>query len=85
MSITNGFTITDFKTIDFQTVQTSKLRLVATTANFIPSIMEMEAYFISGNTGIRNLYINQLEKRTRNKYSSIKITIIAVQFLASLL
>jgi hypothetical protein len=51
VSITNGFTITDFKTIDFPTVQTTKLRLVATTANFIPSIMEMEAYNVSGNTG----------------------------------
>src|SRR5262249_27974715 len=51
VSISNGFTITDFKTIDFPTVSTSKLRLVATTANFIPSITEMEAYNVSGNTG----------------------------------
>jgi alpha-galactosidase len=50
-SISNGFTLTDFKTIDFPTVNTSKLRLVATTADFIPSITEMEAYNVSGNTG----------------------------------
>jgi len=51
VNITNGFTITDFRTIDFPTVSTSKLRLLVTTANFVPSIHEIEAYYISGNSG----------------------------------
>ncbi|MDG0814142.1 discoidin domain-containing protein [Cohnella rhizosphaerae] len=50
-NLTKGFTVGDIKTIDFPTVSTTKLRLYATTSNFIPSVNEFEAYNVVGNTG----------------------------------
>ncbi|CAK4844801.1 unnamed protein product [Aphanomyces euteiches] len=51
VNLTKGFTVGDLKTFDFPTVSTSKIRFYVTSANFIPSINEIEAYNISGNTG----------------------------------
>ncbi|MBB6730703.1 discoidin domain-containing protein [Cohnella sp. CBP 2801] len=49
--LTKGFTIGDKRILDFPTVSTTKLRLYVNKGRFIPSIVEFEAYDVSGNTG----------------------------------
>ncbi|MBM7566227.1 discoidin domain-containing protein [Paenibacillus sacheonensis] len=51
--ITKGFTVGDNKTIDFNAVTTSKIRLLMKTNYFIPSIKEIEAYNVNGGGGPR--------------------------------
>lgn len=51
VNLTNGYTLGDMRTFDFPTVTTSKIRLYMTNSRFIPSINEIEAYNIAGNTG----------------------------------
>jgi hypothetical protein len=51
VNLTKGYTLGDRRIFDFPTVNTSKIRLAIKTARFIPSINEIEAYNIAGNTG----------------------------------
>ncbi|MCM3631217.1 discoidin domain-containing protein [Paenibacillus glycanilyticus] len=51
VNLKKGFTIGDRRVFDFPTVNTSKIRLYINKARFIPSINEIEAYNVSGNTG----------------------------------
>lgn len=51
VDITKGFTVGDNKVINFGTVTTSKIRLFMKTNYFIPSIQEIEAYYVEGNGG----------------------------------
>ncbi|GLX66338.1 discoidin domain-containing protein [Paenibacillus glycanilyticus] len=49
--LTKGFTVGDNKVINFDTVTTSKIRLYMKTSYFIPSVEEIEAYYVEGNGG----------------------------------
>lgn len=51
VDITKGYTVGDDKIINFKTVTTSKIRLHMTTNYIIPSIEEIEAYYVEGNGG----------------------------------
>ncbi|MBB6729849.1 discoidin domain-containing protein [Cohnella sp. CBP 2801] len=51
--LTKGYTLGDRRIFDFPTVSTSKIRLFVKKARFIPSINEIEAYEVPGNTGYR--------------------------------
>ncbi|MBW7455310.1 discoidin domain-containing protein [Paenibacillus sepulcri] len=51
VDLTKGYTVGDNKVITFKTVSTSKLRLYITTSYIIPSINEIEAYYIKGGSG----------------------------------
>ncbi|MDQ8739149.1 discoidin domain-containing protein [Paenibacillus sp. LHD-38] len=51
VDITKGFTVGDNKVINFETVSTSKIRIFMKTNYIIPSIEEIEAYYVEGNSG----------------------------------
>ncbi|WP_309119999.1 discoidin domain-containing protein [Paenibacillus sp.] len=51
VDLTKGFTLGDDKVIDFDAVRTTKLRLSLRSNYILPSIEEVEAYYIEGNGG----------------------------------
>lgn len=77
VNLTNGFTIGDVKTLDFPTVTTSKIRLYVTKGRFLPSINEIEAYQISGNTG--NVINQDISSAAYNAYSDIRANVQRMQ------
>ncbi|MFC5652722.1 discoidin domain-containing protein [Paenibacillus solisilvae] len=65
VDITKGFTVGDNKTIHFKSVSTSKIRFYMKTNYIIPSVSEIEAYYIKGNTGS-----NIVQDNSNSEYAS---------------
>ena len=75
--IAKGYTVGDHKTITFPAVKTSKLRLYMKTNYIIPSIEEIEAYYVEGADGYR--IAQDASGSGYNDYSDIRAQVQRMQ------